>query len=451
MDRLLVEMNMADDELMLIMDCLIQNPPLKTRFARLVNLFQNGVENLERADDAECQVRDESRALNHEILQGWAQNRANQKSLELAATGAVTRHFKKKVHWFSLFGEIEVDEQTYVNKSDGKLQRPFQKAAEVSCRGYSMPLQRAITDFGADSSFGRVPDKIREHYGVEIPRSGVRTITEMHAEAFTEELMMPEVRESAEEMILIGEMDGSMIPIVDTQPTAEQAVESPPTDLRRARKVFWKEAKLGLVRRNGEIEPVFAVTMGGPAEAGQDMKRLADAQGMNSKTKLHALGDGAPWIEDQIEQQFGAQGSYTIDFYHVCDYLALAAKVCDKERPAQWMELQKQRLKTGRLNEVIDALRLSQEPEAVPIENAPVRQCLRYFENRPGQFKYQECLAAGLPIGSGEVESAHRYIIQKRLKLPGAWWKVENAQAMLNLRTARANKRWDSYWDKLAA
>lgn len=33
--------------------------------------------------------------------------------------------------------------------------------------------------------------------------------------------------------------------------------------------------------------------------------------------------------------------------------------------------------------------------------------------------------AAGYPIGSGEVESAHRYIPQKRLKIPGASWKPE--------------------------
>jgi hypothetical protein len=56
-----------------------------------------------------------------------------------------------------------------------------------------------------------------------------------------------------------------------------------------------------------------------------------------------------------------------------------------------------------------------------------------------------------LPIGSGEVESAHRYVIQKRLKLSGAWWTSENAQVMLNLRVTRANGGWHQYWDKLAA
>jgi hypothetical protein len=40
-------------------------------------------------------------------------------------------------------------------------------------------------------------------------------------------------------------------------------------------------------------------------------------------------------------------------------------------------------------------------------------------------------LARDLPIGSGEIESAHRYIAQKRLKLPGAWWRVERAETWI--------------------
>jgi len=66
---------------------------------------------------------------------------------------------------------------------------------------------------------------------------------------------------------------------------------------------------------------------------------------------------------------------------------------------------------------------------------------------------YSPCSWHGttLPIGSGEVESAHRYVIQKRLKLPGAWWRKDNAQAMLNLRVARANHRRDHYWNAKAA
>lgn len=78
-----------------------------------------------------------------------------------------------------------------------------------------------------------------------------------------------------------------------------------------------------------------------------------------------------------------------------------------------------------------------------------MRCCYRYIKNRPGQFDYRAAIEADLPIGSGEIESAHRYIIQERLKLPGAWWKMDNAKAMIGLRLLRANNCWEEYWDNL--
>jgi hypothetical protein len=37
-----------------------------------------------------------------------------------------------------------------------------------------------------------------------------------------------------------------------------------------------------------------------------------------------------------------------------------------------------------------------------------------------------------------------------RLKISGAWWTQRNAQAMLQLRVARANHWWDASWQTLS-
>lgn len=79
-----------------------------------------------------------------------------------------------------------------------------------------------------------------------------------------------------------------------------------------------------------------------------------------------------------------------------------------------------------------------------------MRACYRYIKNRPEQLDYKTAIEQGLPIGSGEVESAHRYVLQKRLKLAGAWWNLESTKNMINLRTCRANDLWDDYWAKTA-
>jgi hypothetical protein len=36
--------------------------------------------------------------------------------------------------------------------------------------------------------------------------------------------------------------------------------------------------------------------------------------------------------------------------------------------------------------------------------------------------------------------------MQKRLKISGAWWKLENLSKMLPLRVVRANQGWEQYW-----
>jgi hypothetical protein len=187
--------------------------------------------------------------------------------------------------------------------------------------------------------------------------------------------------------------------------------------------------------------------LGPPEEAGRQLGQLAELSGLKPKSRVHGLGDGAPWIAEQMEVQFGAQGSYLIDFYHLCDYLVAAAPHCAPQTPQAWLEEQKTRFKTGQQTDVLTALRSHLEPEDQA--ETPVRDAYRYISNRPGQFDYLAAIQAHLPIGSGEVESAHRYLIQTRLKLPGAGWRPDNAQAMLNLRSLRANQRWDSYWRSL--
>ena len=153
----------------------------------------------------------------------------------------------------------------------------------------------------------------------------------------------------------------------------------------------------------------------------------------------------------QVEEQFGDQGSYLIDFYHVCEYLSAAAEAIAPAAAARetWIEAQKDALRDGRLEMTLRSLVGHCEAPEVDDEQAPVRRCHRYLSSRKNQLNYRQALAEGLPIGSGEIESAHRYVAQQRLKRPGAWWRVEHAEYMLALRITRINGDWDAYWKNL--
>jgi hypothetical protein len=155
----------------------------------------------------------------------------------------------------------------------------------------------------------------------------------------------------------------------------------------------------------------------------------------------------------QIEERLGEQGSYLIDFYHVREYLSATAKTIAPDAAAgkAWMEAQRDALKTGRADAVLRALLPHREAPGVSDDQAPVRVCHRYLDARKDQWNYREAPAEGLPIGSGEIESAHRYVAQKRLKLPGAWWLVEHAEHMRAPRINRLNGDWEAYRAALAA
>ena len=326
--------------------------------------------------------------------------------------------------------------------------RPFVLGAQVNPRGCSRPLQRAIVDFAADAPFAQVQLKLREHYGFEIGESTIQRTTLGHAKAIFESVgdKVDFPKERGLHKQIVAQIDGGMIPVM--APDASQK------DKRKGKKLSWREAKISLAHAKGSRTPVYGGGIeGGVEEAGRRLFACAVRAGFGADSHVHAVGDGAPWIMGQIEERFGEQGSYLIDFYHVCEYLSAAAKTIAPDAAAgkAWMEAQKDALKTGRVEAVLSALVPYREALDVSDDQAPVRVCHRYLSARKDQLNYREALAEGLPIGSGEIESAHRYVAQKRLKLPGAWWLVEHAEHMLALRINRLNGDWEAYWAALAA
>ncbi|MGH9944656.1 MAG: UPF0236 family transposase-like protein [Pyrinomonadaceae bacterium] len=181
-------------------------------------------------------------------------------------------------------------------------------------------------------------------------------------------------------------------------------------------------------------------------QAGQHWRRVVISAGGGQNTAVHCVGDGARWIVAQVHQQFGAQGRYLVDFYHVSEYLAAAGDAIAKEHSRAWRKVQQAKLKENQVGEVLAELARWREPAAVADEAAPVRRCERYLSERQAYLNYQDAIAAGLPIGSGEIESGQRHVVQARLKISGAWWLMENAEKMLALRVMRANGEWQSYW-----
>jgi len=346
----------------------------------------------------------------------------------------------KTLFWHTTYGDVAINERTFI--INGQLVRPFSTSAEVVCRSYSPLLQRRITDFGSDKSFGKAVEKMNEHYGIVVPESSIRLITQKHGENLEASDTVVSEHTGIGVTQVVVQTDGCMIPKVEFTPTEEQS------DKRKTRTVAWKEVRLSLGYVPGMIKPVFEATSGTPDDVGQQLLSCANQMGYGKKTQIHGVGDGATWIAEQIENTFGRNSSYLIDFYHLCEYFYPAAKACSNE-PDSWYKQIKELMLDGKVSLVLQMLLPYIEAPEIKDENAPVRKCHRYIKNRPKQFNYPQAIEKGLPIGSGKIESANSYVIQERMKIAGAWWKVENINKMLSLLTCRQNGKWEEYWEKI--
>jgi len=327
---------------------------------------------------------------------------------------------------------VAVIEQLLRIKRGGAELRPFCREARVKHRGYSLRLQRVLTDFGAEVSFGQAVSRVREHYAIEVPVAAVRQHTLRHGKAIPTLAPADAAKSVAQ---LITQMDGSMIPVMQPGGGA---------DARQERSLFWREVRLGSARTEGQATALYGATLGGAETASWLWRAIAQAAGLGAQTRVHGVGDGAPWIVDKFQENFGEQGRYLLDFYHVSEYLAAAAAVIKPKNPKTWRQRQQGRLLENKVAAVLRALTPHRKSEAG--ENQPVNAAYQYLHKRRDHLDYAGARRQSLPIGSGEIESGHRHVIQQRLKLAGCWWKETHAQAMLNLRVARANNLWNSYW-----
>jgi hypothetical protein len=343
--------------------------------------------------------------------------------------------FKKKLIWYTTFGRVGIEEEVLRLSRRGARVRPFCAKAQVRPRGYSRALERALSDFGAEESFERASVRLKEHYRIDIGTSAIRRITYQHARNIGE---VEPARPFQPAKTLITQIDGSMIPLVKSGPTG---------DRRKGKSLLWAEARLCCARAQEQVQRVYGATLGTLQNVSLLWAQTARYGGLNEQSFVHGIGDGAPWIVEKFNDNFGSQGKYLIDFYHVSQYLAAAAaKVAGPKRAPDWLKKQKARLMMGQANKILQSLQPHRE--AVQTPETPVEDAARYIRQRREHLHYAQARKANLPIGSGEVESGHRHVIQHRLKLAGAWWKETNAQAMLTLRVARANGCWDTYWSK---
>ena len=170
----------------------------------------------------------------------------------------------------------------------------------------------------------------------------------------------------------------------------------------------------------------------------------AHRRGIPKAKRLACVADGAVWIW-QIVRMCYSPCFEILDWWHATQRLwmiAHSALGTQGNAATIWVETQKTLLMHSQLRSFFHNVRLL-FPHGHPLPE-PVRQAVVYLFHQRQRMRYAYFRQAGLPIGSGTVESACKVVVQARLKQAGMRWSRKGAQAMLALRCALLSDRWRS-------
>lgn len=145
------------------------------------------------------------------------------------------------------------------------------------------------------------------------------------------------------------------------------------------------------------------------------------------------LSDGAAWIGIWAALTY-PDAVHILDLFHVLEKVAVVAQ--DAPEPESWFEQQKQALLASQLADVLVAI------DAIACRDKPHQAQIRsYLLNHGHQMDYATYRSRGWMVvpgwrSSGPIESAHRTVLQVRMKRSGQRWSEKGCDKMVQLRVA---------------
>lgn len=338
---------------------------------------------------------------------------------------------------------------------NGEKSKPLIDDMGITHHGRTETVDRALTDFGIEHSFGQASNRFEEHYGFKISPTTVDRATKesaLECQNYVKERLQSEVNgcehapkpQDLSEPMLI-ELDGCEIRTGTFVP-AEGVREDGQPDRKKI--LAWRDVRVGLARPMSADSKLYVAQMEKYPEVMAQLFSVATILGMSEKTDVVAVANGGQGLREGLENQFPNM-QFILDKPHLRKHLYETAEALgyNEEQQRKWVHATLDRISEGHAEEVLNELTVQNTTEP----NERLRQFIGYLTRFQDAVDYNRFKDLGYPIGSGEVESAHRSVPQKRLKLPGACWNPDSINPMLALRVVRANEWWNDYWEQRTA
>jgi len=173
-----------------------------------------------------------------------------------------------------------------------------------------------------------------------------------------------------------------------------------------------------------------------------------------TEKRVHIAVDGEKCLKDGFEKLF-PNATFALDIRHAEEYLWKVGRAYYKEGSDELYDLieeLKSLLYEGRTPELIFLLKklkkeLSPRAKRDKKKIEILSTTINYMESRPDMMNYKEYIDDDLPIASGIVEGAARYVVGERMDCSGMRWTPERAEALLHLRCIELNGYWDHFFD----
>ena len=308
----------------------------------------------------------------------------------------------------------------------------------------SVGIQAWVVELGASTSFPRATALLSRLTGVAVSAETVRQQTEGHGHTLEgrQQAAAAQVLQTREAASAVDPAPGQLV--VETDGVMVRYLDG------------WHEVKVGLVGGYvaGKLTKMsYTAARAAPEQFGPRLLAEAARRGaleivgwegsplqprLAVLREVAVLGDGAPWIWNLAAEHFGKRVEI-VDFYHASEHIWTAAKARFGDIPeaATWANARVAALRTQGAAPVQAALAEARAPTAEAEE--VLRRERGYFRTNAARMAYPTFQAAGLPLGSGAVESSARHVVQQRLKRAGCRWSAVGASGVLNVCCALAS------------
>ena len=217
----------------------------------------------------------------------------------------------------------------------------------------------------------------------------------------------------------------------------------------------WKEVKLGRLFKSSSLLPEntnrqwikeseYVAHFGSHYEFENKMSQLIDDVYRKLPGNVIFIGDGAKWQWNWVKAEY-PEAVCVLDFYHAMEHFGDYIKVAVKGKN----NIDKYMQKIGKILKRKGVEKALKYIMKIPCDTKKKKEKMEklkvYIENNIDKMDYPKYIRNNYLIGSGAIESAHRTVLQRRMKQSGQRWSIEGLKNMINIRALKMS----GYWNKV--